>query len=240
MEAEIYFPEEEVTVAVLSNQQGRGPQELALRLAAASLGEAVELPSERKEVTVAPEVLARYVGTYSLAPKVDIMIRLEDGQLTSQVSGQVRTPLFAKSETAFFLKVVDASLDFVTGDDGEATHLILHQGGRDREAMRTSKTVEEKQEVAVSPEVLEQYVGVYELQPGFELTVILRAGQLISQATGQREIPLFAQSETVFFPKVMDAEIEFFRGDDGTVTHLVLKQGPAEMKAPRLDDSAGR
>jgi hypothetical protein len=31
----------------------------------------------------------------------------------------------------------------------------------------------------------------------------------------------------------MDAQIEFFRDDEGAVTHLVLHQGPAEIKAPK-------
>jgi len=31
----------------------------------------------------------------------------------------------------------------------------------------------------------------------------------------------------------VDAEIEFFKDDKGVVTHLMLHQGPAEMKALR-------
>ena len=39
--------------------------------------------------------------------------------------------------------------------------------------------------------------------------------------------------ETTLFPKVIDAEIEFVKDDKGTVTHMMLRQGPAEMKASR-------
>jgi len=31
----------------------------------------------------------------------------------------------------------------------------------------------------------------------------------------------------------MDAEIEFLKDDKGSVTHLILHQGAAEIKAPR-------
>jgi hypothetical protein len=31
----------------------------------------------------------------------------------------------------------------------------------------------------------------------------------------------------------MDAEIEFLKNDKGVVTHLILHQGPAEIKASR-------
>ena len=67
-----------------------------------------------------------------------------------------------------------------------------------------------------------------------ELSVVPQSGgQLVSQATGQGKLPLFAESETKFFPKKIDAEIEFFKDDNGAVTHLMLRQGPRDIKAPR-------
>jgi len=44
--------------------------------------------------------------------------------------------------------------------------------------------------------------------------------------------PLFAESPTEFFLKVVDAEIEFFKDDKGIVSHLMLHQGAADIKAP--------
>ena len=227
-----YYPEDKLTVVALSNLTGDAPSGIVTRLAAVARGEKVELPSERKEITVAPKILERYVGTYQLAPKINMMITLEGGQLMSQVSGQGKVPLFATSETKFFPKVVDAVIEFGKDDRGAGAYLVLHQGGRDMKAPRTSDKVVERKEITVSPNILAQYTGTYELQPGFDLVITLEGGQLMSQATGQGKIPLFAESETRFFPKVIDAEIEFFKDDKG-VTHLVLHQGPAEIKAPR-------
>jgi CubicO group peptidase (beta-lactamase class C family) len=85
--------------------------------------------------------------------------------------------------------------------------------------------------VAVDPKVLAQYVGTFALAPGFDLVVTLENGQLITQATGQGKVPLFPESETKFFPTMIDAEIEFFKDSDGRVTHLVLHQGGHDMKA---------
>lgn len=56
---------------------------------------------------------------------------LEGGQLMTQATGQPKFPLFAESETKFFLKVVDAEVEFFKNDKGEVTHIILHQAGRD-------------------------------------------------------------------------------------------------------------
>ncbi|HXB75385.1 MAG TPA: serine hydrolase [Candidatus Acidoferrales bacterium] len=227
-----YYPEDTLTVVALANLTGGAPQQIATTLAAVARGEKVELPSERSEITVAPKILEQYVGTYAMAPKINMMIRMQGGQLISQLSGQGKVPLFAKSETKFFPKVVDAEIEFGKDDKG-AAYLVLHQGGRDTKAPRTSDTVVERKEIAVSPQTLAQYAGTYELRPGFDLVIMLEGDQLVSQATRQGKVPLFAESETKFFPKVMDAEIEFLKDDKGAVTHLVLHQGPAEIKAPR-------
>jgi CubicO group peptidase (beta-lactamase class C family) len=228
-----YYPEDKLTVVALGNLNGDAPQQIVTRLAAIAHGEKVELPSERKEITVAPKILEQYVGTYQLAPKMNMMIAMDGGQLISQVSGQGKVPLFAKSETTFFPKVVDAEIEFGKDDKGAVTYLVLHQGGRDMKAARTSGKVAEHKEITVSPKVLAQYTGTYELRPGFDMVITVEGGQLISQATGQGKLPLFAESETKFFPKLIDAEIEFLKDDKGAVTHLVLHQGPMEIKAPR-------
>ncbi len=228
-----YYPEEKLTVVALGNLNGAAPQEIATRLAAIARGEKVELPSERKEITLSPKVLEQYVGTYQLAPKINMMITMENGQLFPQLSGQGKLPVFAKSETVFFPKVVDAEIEFGKDEKGAVAYVVLHQGGRDQKAPRTSDKVVERKEIAVPPKILTQYAGTYEIRPGFDLVITLEGDQLISQATGQGKMPLFAESETRFFPKVIDAEIEFFKDDKGAVTHLVLHQGAAEIKAPR-------
>jgi len=228
-----YYPEDKLTVVALSNLNGDAPSSIVARLAALARGEKVELPSERKEIALAPKILEQYVGTYEMAPKINMMITLHDGQLISQLSGQGKVPLFATSETKFFSKVVDAEIEFGKDDKGAVAYLVLRQGGRDMKAPRTSDKVVEHKEIAVSPKILAQYTGTYELQPGFDLVITLEGDQLVSQATGQDKIPLFAESETKFFPKVMDAEIEFLKNDKGVVTHLILHQGPAEIKASR-------
>jgi len=228
-----YYPDDKLTVVALSNLNGGAPQQIVSQLAAIARGEKVELPSERKEISVAPKILQQFVGTYQLAPKVNMMITIESGQLISQVSGQGKVPLFATSETKFFPKVVDAEIEFGKDDKGVVTHLVLHQGGRDMKASRTSDKVVEHKEIAVSSTILAQYPGTYELRPGFDLVITLEGNQLVSQATGQTKIPLYAESETKFFPKVMDAEIEFLKDNKGSVTHLMLRQGAMETKAPR-------
>lgn len=90
-----------------------------------------------------------------------------------------------------------------------------------------------RKEISVPQEILRRYVGQYELRPGFLLTVTLEGGQLMTQATDQPKIPVFAESERRFFPKVVDATIEFEVNAQGEVTALVLEQGGSRIRGPR-------
>lgn len=87
--------------------------------------------------------------------------------------------------------------------------------------------------VEVDPKILAGYAGTYNLAPGFDLVVTVEGGRLITQATGQNKIPLYAESETRFFPTVILAEIEFVKDDQGKVNGLVLHQNGHDMKAPK-------
>jgi CubicO group peptidase (beta-lactamase class C family) len=90
-----------------------------------------------------------------------------------------------------------------------------------------------KKEVAVKPDVLAQYAGTYALFGEFKLVVTVEDGRLMVQATGQQKLPVFAQSETEFFYKVVDARITFERDADGKATRLVLHQNGQDMPGIR-------
>jgi CubicO group peptidase (beta-lactamase class C family) len=126
-----YYPDDKLTIVVLANLNGDAPEAIASQLAAVMHGEKVVLPSERKAITVPAGLLEKYVGTYEIAPTFSIAITLEGGQLMAQATNQPKFPLFAESETMFFLKVVDAQVEFFKDDKGNVTHLVLHQGGHD-------------------------------------------------------------------------------------------------------------
>src|SRR5215831_15525097 len=129
-----YYPDDKLVVAVLGNLNGGAPDQIANSLGKVALGEKVVLPTERKEITLPPQVLQKYAGNYELAfpgQSVPIVITLEDGKLLAQLGQQPKFPIFAESETLFFYKVVDAQVEFTRNDKGEITGLVLHQNGRD-------------------------------------------------------------------------------------------------------------
>jgi hypothetical protein len=76
------------------------------------------------------------------------------------------------------------------------------------------------------------------MAPGVYMNITLADGQLGSQMTGQGKTPLFAESQTMFFPKVVNAQIEFPGGDTtGPANQLILHQNGRDMMAKRLDDA---
>jgi len=127
-----YYPDDKLVVAVLGNLNGRFPSEIAAKLGDIVHGVKLVPILERKEITVSPKVLADYVGTYDYpVPGFSMAITLEEDHLMAQVTGQQKFTLFAESETSFFVKLVDAQIDFVKNPQGQVTHLVLHQDGRD-------------------------------------------------------------------------------------------------------------
>ncbi len=219
-----YYPDDKITVVVLANLNGPA-SEIAGKLGDVAIGKPIKLTSERKEIPLPAAKLAGYVGTYELTPKVKLMMTLDGDQLMTQLSGQPKLPVYPESETLFFLKVVDAQLEF--GKDEKGTYVILHQGGRDQKAPKISDRVEVPKEIAVPHAILERYVGAYELKPQVDITVTLEGDQLMAQVTGQPKFPIFAASDTKFFFKVVDAEIEF------SSDQLILHQGGVDVNAKR-------
>jgi CubicO group peptidase (beta-lactamase class C family) len=232
-----YYPEDELTVIVLSNLNGPTPEDIASKLAALVHGEKVVLLSERKEATVAPKVLDGYVGNYELAPKFILTVTREGDRLVTQATGQPKVPIFAENEREFFAKIVDAQITFVTDAQGRVSELILHQGGRDMHAKRFEGEMpqpKQHNEIAVDPKLFDGYVGQYQLAPNFILSITLEGDKLFAQATGQPKAQIFPEGDREFFYKVVDAQITFETDSAGRATGLTLHQNGANTPAKRV------
>ena len=131
-----YYPDDRLTIVVLANLNGGAPPDIASKAEVIEFGGKVTLTSERKEITLKPEDLSGLVGTYALAPGADLAITLEGNQLWTQLTSQPKFPIFAESPTSFFLKVVDAQLEFAKDGSGKATQVTLHQNGQNTVAKR--------------------------------------------------------------------------------------------------------
>ncbi len=232
-----------VGVIILANSD-HSLDDLGMHLLDPSLPLA-EAPKKRQEIEVPVAILRNYVGVYELTPNFHLNVTLEDGALFTQATGQPKIPIFAESETDFFLKATDAQLTFSRNSLGTIDKVVLHQNGQDLPAPSlrgelASKAIKsilgkQREEVKVKTDLLLDYVGVYELTPSFEMTISIRGGRLQIKATNQPASPIFAESENKFFSKVVDAQITFVRGSSGLITHLILHQGGMDQSATKVE-----
>jgi CubicO group peptidase (beta-lactamase class C family) len=90
----------------------------------------------KKAIEIDEAMLDKYVGEYELRPGFIITFTREGNRLFTQATGQDRFEVFAESKTKFFLKVVDAQVEFIPDEDGTVNKMILYQGGQKIEASR--------------------------------------------------------------------------------------------------------
>lgn len=150
----VYYPEINAGITVQSNHAQFGSN-VAFELAAAFFEDAMEAVADAGEGAGAagaaeegeadaepdfdpdaynPEDFDEFVGRYALdaAPNFILTFTREDGTFYAQATGQQRLEIVPTSDSTFTLLVVEASVTFLRGDDGEVNAAILHQNGDQR------------------------------------------------------------------------------------------------------------
>ncbi|MBL7739771.1 MAG: serine hydrolase [Chitinophagaceae bacterium] len=124
----------------------------------------------------------------------------------------------------------------------ETGKTIIILGNHETEPMPVQKVInilygwkeKEVKEIQLSAEVLKQYEGEYQLTPDFSITISAKEGRTYAQATGQPRFEIFAESEDLFFLKVVEAKIRFKRNEKKEVTSLILFQNGQETEGQRI------
>lgn len=78
------------------------------------------------------------------------------------------------------------------------------------------------------PHVFADYIGEYQLHPGYNVHIERQGDQLYLHPAGQHALPLYATSDTEFFAQEINADVSFMKNADGEVTGLVLRQQDAQ------------
>ena len=129
----IRIPDAKMTSIVLGNNGMLPSGPIAQDVLSIYFGRPYKMPQPPAKVSTA--VMDRYVGEYELKPGFTITISRKGEQLMAQATGQDPFELLAESETKFNARIAGLAVTFVTGADGAASELILHQGG-DRRAKK--------------------------------------------------------------------------------------------------------
>jgi len=179
--------------------------------------------------------LAAYTGKYPLMPGLILTIRIRDGRLEAQASGQEPLSLQYSGEDKFVAPAYGIEVDFTRDESGEVESLTLHQAGQAITGKREKGDDSAfEPTVSVLPEdALADYVGKYPLMPGFVLTIRVRDGRLEAQATGQGAFSLENRGEDHFTASAFGVKIRFNRDPEGRVDSLTLYQGGQVLAGKR-------
>jgi hypothetical protein len=96
------------------------------------------------------------------------------------------------------------------------------------------------QEIAVNVATLDGYVGFYQLGDDAVLAVTRDEDHLVTRLTGQRQVPIYAQSKTEFFAKLVNARFIFIMGAKGQAASLVLRQHGQDHPMKRIDGTTAQ
>lgn len=84
--------------------------------------------AERATITLAQEILIKYVGFYEPQPSFQIEVKMQNDRLFAKATGQPLVELFAETENSFFIKEIGAQVVFNLNTDGTAKSLTFSQG----------------------------------------------------------------------------------------------------------------
>ncbi len=226
----IYLPKEDIFVAVFSNSTAKSPDNVAVKLAAW----AIDKPYNFKEITLDENTLKSYVGVYENPENGQRIITLENGKLYSRRSGGSKSQIKPYEKDKFFFETSLSFLNFQRSVNEMITGVISSQRGAQTLLWnKTDKPLPAQKEQKVEETTLEQYIGEYQLAPGFSIAVTKEGQRLFAQATGQGKNELFAESATKFFLKVVDAQVEFQKNGSGQVDKLILYQGGQKIEGKK-------
>ena len=181
--------------------------------------------------SISQEILEGYTGKYDYGAAV-LTVTREGNQLFAQLSGQPKFEIFAKSESEFFWKVVDARVQFVRDEKGQVTKAVHQQGGQTIQAPK----MKDQTVAAVDPAAFDPFVGKYDYGQGKAILTVTREGnQLFAQMTGQPKFEIFPSSATEFFWKVVNAKITFVKDASGKVTKAVHEQGGQRLEVAKIE-----
>jgi hypothetical protein len=144
------------------------------------------------------------------------------------------------SEAAIIVGLFDWQRDAGEKTTFSYTGLLVKHSGKwrirveDESGTPPKPPLQERKAVIVDSATLDKYVGQYQIAPNFIITVTNENGNLMTQATGQRKVEIFAESETKFFLKAIDAQITFVKDGQGRITSLTLHQPGRDTPAQKI------
>ena len=227
----IYLPEEDVFVSVLTNCDCTSPGSITNKIAAIAIGK--PFPSIKNAVSLNQSQLSKWLGAYEFPDGAIRYITLEDNKLYSQRENSTKFEIYPLSETRYIF------------EEGDIEYNFSMVNGKKQASFKTDTEVigleidkappASRAEITLSESELKEYIGKYELAPGFIIKISARNGKIFAQATGQGENEIFAEAKDKFYLKVVAADLVFGRDENGKVNMVTLYQGGQQAPGKKIE-----
>jgi len=226
----IYIPERNIYAIVLTNRDDRkGPETYNLEAVSIVLGKPLE---DKVVVNLSEKQLKKWVGAYQF-DEVVRFITYDNGALYSMREGGRPIKLIPLAENEFKFDASITTYNFSLKDTKKqalyADRIVKSMGTETDKELPSEKVA-----ITLPQETLIKYVGVYELQPSFQIEISMQNAQLLAVATGRPPVKLFAETENSFFIKEINAQIVFNLGTDGAIKSLTFSQGGNKMEGKKI------
>jgi len=174
-----------------------------------------------------PESLAKMTTAFKNDYGCGLFIRTVDGHKLITHGGGIEG-----FNTSLNYYPDDKLIVIVLGNlTGGAPDQIARYAGQTALGQAVTLTSERK-EVSLSPAILPDYAGTYRVADlDADLIIAVKEGHLTAKLGKQNPVDIFPESETRFFLKVTDAQVEFFR-DPAThaMNRLVIYQNGSQRE----------
>lgn len=125
-----HFPDEELYIVILKNVDNQMLFPAHKLSRAIMYGQKFDLPKEHKVAEINKSVFNKLIGEYEFDPAFKLTVSAVEGKIYAQATGQPKLEIYPEGEYNYFSKSVDAQFEFTKDDKGNATSIILFQGGR--------------------------------------------------------------------------------------------------------------
>jgi hypothetical protein len=171
------------------------------------------------ETTIDPAILDQYVGEY-VSWQTSLRIDKEQGRLYATLRDDEKHAVFPRTPAIFFYKDFWGRVEFEKNTYGDVVALTRFTEAKTERLTRVGVEYNKNRKaVSISPALLERYTGQYTITPDTALVFKVADGQLLATVVGGpadgQVLPLFAESESGFFFKAIDARLRFVPGADG-------------------------
>ncbi|MEB2777351.1 serine hydrolase domain-containing protein [Algoriphagus sp. D3-2-R+10] len=221
------FPNDNLSVIVLSNLGSFNPEKTAMQIADIYLSSTDDLQLNLEE----------FEGRYEIKKGFVLNIWTSENQLKAQIFGKNDVHDVNPMEDSIFeIPSLESIIIFNRNASGQIDQLTIKKDGVEMIAPKLVKAeTQYEQETIVTPEAnMREYIGTYEIKKALAIMINLQGNFLKATITGKKEnhdlIPITVSE---FEIPTLNSRISFESDSLGQVYRLILKKDGKTMEAPK-------